>query len=395
MGEWAILWGIPSLLWAIEQILTGAGTSRLIHFQSKAKNQEANILFHNLLYLQLILALFLALLGLICCLGLPVAGWLNFNFISGPDAQHISAVLLGYMALVLFSNVIRMPFAAVGSFWIGNLHASCTQAMLFITQITLLKNQTTAHPITLAWGVFMMQTLCLGVLLLLFFVFCKPFTLGWRRPSRESLSVIMQDNLPLVGYAFSQSLLTQGFSLSIQLSLGPTFVAAFGTLRTLCRTFYQGSQIILSSTSPELAGAVARRDFTTIRKIRNLQLCLILTIFCFFTWMALKYHTNFLEYWSHGRFSFSNFQILIVLVGILLQVLWSRIGIFLMAALKHKLFYALILIVSVFYVGGLFFIRNRLDFNGFFIALFAYDFIIYLLSFAQAKSLLKNLRTNT
>jgi O-antigen/teichoic acid export membrane protein len=315
-----------------------------------------------------------------------VANWFELNQISNSNAQQISALIFVYMALVIFTNIVRISFSVVGRFWLGNLHQTTTQAVVLLIQVFLLWQSATAHPQFLAYGILGGYVCSSCILLLLFNIYCSPYTLRWKRPTSESLTTIMADNLPLMGFAFSQSLMVQGFTISIQLSLGPYYVSAFSILKTLSRTFYQGSNVILNATCPELTAAVARRDLLTISRIGHLQLAFILPTFFLFTCLTLLFHRFFLNWWTHGKVSFSNQEILIFLAGVFFLTLWSKQSQLLMATLQHRVFYVGAFGLSLLYAGSVFSIKSFLGFDAFLVAASLFELCLYIISRIQSQS---------
>ena len=385
MGEWMVLWSVPVMIWAMEQMMTGATVNRMIHLHSQGESSKANECLHHVLYLNTYLAAALLVLSLLCYFALPVADWFKLNQISNSHAQQISAVIFVYMALVIFTNIVRISFSVVGRFWLGNLHQSITQVVVLLIQVFLLWQSATAHPQFLAYGILGGYVCSSCILLLLFNIYCSPYTLRWKRPTSESLTTIMADNLPLMGFTFSQSLLVQGFTISIQLALGPYYVSAFSILKTLSRTFYQGSNVILNATCPELTAAVARRDLLTISRIGRLQLAFILPTFFLFTCLALLFHRFFLSWWTHGKVSFSNQEILIFLAGVFFLTLWSKQSQLLMATLQHRVFYVVAFGLSLLYAGSVFSIKSFLGFDAFLVAASLFELCLYIISRIQGQ----------
>jgi len=385
MGEWMVLWSVPAMIWAVEQMMTGASGNRMIRLHTLGEIAEANTCFHHLLFLHGCLAVLLLSLALLCLSIFPVAAWLHLKEISPATAQHISALIFAYMILVVFANIIRLPFSAVGKPWLGGFHWGFTQAAILISQITLLSHPAFANPLFLAWGILATHALCLGILLWLFHCTCRPYTLAWQKPSGVSLNTILADNLPLTGFVFSQSVLAQVFMISIQLALGPYFVSAFSILKTLSRTFYQGANAVIMSTGPDLTSAVARGDVSTIQKIGRLQLVFILPAYTVFVCLALPFHDLFLNWWAHGKVSFSNQEICIFLVGVFFLTLWSRQSQLLLAALHHRVFYGIALGLSLFYAGAVFTLRPFLSFDGFLAAASLFEASLYFISRVQAR----------
>jgi O-antigen/teichoic acid export membrane protein len=373
------------MIWAMEQMMTGATVNRMIHLHSQGESSKANECLHHVLYLNTYLAAALLVLSSLCYFVLPVANWFKLNQISNSHAQQISAVIFVYMALVIFTNIVRISFSVVGRFWLGNLHQSITQVVVLLIQVFLLWQSATAHPQFLAYGILGGYVCSSCILLLLFNIYCSPYTLRWKRPTSESLTTIMADNLPLMGFTFSQSLLVQGFTISIQLALGPYYVSAFSILKTLSRTFYQGSNVILNATCPELTAAVARRDLLTISRIGRLQLAFILPTFFLFTCLALLFHRFFLSWWTHGKVSFSNQEILIFLAGVFFLTLWSKQSQLLMATLQHRVFYVVAFGLSLLYAGSVFSIKSFLGFDAFLVAASLFELCLYIISRIQGQ----------
>lgn len=379
-GEWTVLWSIPAMIWAVEQMLIGAVAARLLHLQAKGESSEADTWFHNLLFLHLCLAVLLFGLALLCCYFLPVAWWLKLKEISAQDARHISALILVYMTLVIFANIVRIPFMLVGKFWLGNLHGSCTQAAILLSQVLLLSHSVSANPLFLVFGIITTHGLCLGVLVWIFRATCRPYTLAWKRPSWSSFCRIITDNLPPLGFNLAQTVLAQSFLISIQLTLGPYYVSAFSTLKTICRTFYQAAQIVLSGTGPELAMAIARKDFFTVKRIKWLLNALLVPAFFTFIFVFFLFQGFFIHWWTHGKIGFHNQEILIFSFGIPFLVLWTRNNYILNAAIQYKAFSYLALGFSLVMSGTIYKFRPLLSFDGFLAAASIVEFCLYLLS---------------
>ena len=168
--------------------------------------------------------------------------------------------------------------------------------------------------------------------------------------------------------------------ISIQLALGPYYVSAFSVLKTLSRTFYQGSNVVLNATGPDLASAVARHDLLTIKRIGKLQLAVILPAFLLFTCLALLFHNFFLDLWTHGKVFFSNQEILIFLSGVFFLTLWSKQSQLLLATLQHRTFYGLAFSLSLLYAGSVFGMKSFLTFDAFLALTSLFEACLYFLS---------------
>lgn len=386
MGEWMVLWSVPTMIWAVEQMMTGAAVNRMIHLHTQAKTAEAGLCLHHLLFLHACFTAFLMCLALLCYFSLPVADWLKLQEISISDARFISAIIFTHMALMIFSNVIRMPFSALGKLWLGTFQQTVASSAILVIQVVLLWNPSTAQPLTLAFGILGMHGLCVVGLVWQFYRFCGPYTLAWKRPTSDALRTIVADNLPLMGFTFSQSLMVQTFMISIQLSLGPYYVSAFSVLKTLSRAFYQGSNIVLNATGPDLTSAVARHDLLTIRRIGQLQLVFILPAFLLFTCLAILFHNFFLNWWTHGKVSFSNQEILIFLSGVFFLALWSKQSQLLLATLQHRTFYGVAFGLSLLYAGSVFGMKSFLSFDGFLVGASLFEACLYFISRIQIRA---------
>ncbi len=123
-----------------------------------------------------------------------------------------------------------------------------------------------------------------------------------------------------------QSVYMQGSTFVVRIVLGPTTVAIFNTVRTVCKSINALFSIVNGSIFPEVQIAYGKKDFNLVKSIYiyAMQVVFIVSIiglpFLFFFGPPLY------GWWTHNELSVSKSVWFIFMLGIPLNALWWTAG---------------------------------------------------------------------
>lgn len=144
-----------------------------------------------------------------------------------------------------------------------------------------------------------------------------------------------------------QSIYMQGSTFAVRIVLGPTAVAIFNTVRTVCKSINAAFSIVNGSIYPEIQVAYGKGNINMVKSIYiyAMQLVFILSIFGLF--FLLLFGQDLYSWWTHNELSISKDIWYIFMLGIPLNALWWTAGTVFRAINQPTLFSIYGFIVSV------------------------------------------------
>jgi O-antigen/teichoic acid export membrane protein len=285
-GEWLVITSIPSLLWTLDNGLSGLAANRMTVTSGAGDWTTTNLIFHNVLLIQGMLSLLI-----LAASGLFVSFFdvsAMFGFTRYPQlAHHAAAELLTRQAAgeVLFIMVLYMLMG----YGLGLLRAAYRACLLEARGVavgnferltnfgaTILVLTMHGHAVALALGVVISMSFWL-----VFSYFdvrhrCPKITFAFGPLSRTQLRAMTVDGLPVMAGTAASAFFLQGYLLLVNSLLGPVAVVMLNVIRTSSRSLLQAVGMVSSASGPELSRAYGARDWESY--LRLLKVLLAVTI---------------------------------------------------------------------------------------------------------------------
>jgi O-antigen/teichoic acid export membrane protein len=280
----------------------------------------------------------IAVVGMaIVLLLLPVISWASFLDTVGKREREIQWAVV-FLALAMFAS------------FLGELFYGRFRAAERAHQAILINSSQSWIELLFLFGVLQFSTrfdyLAAGVLggtLTYLLVYGTLSYFSYRDLTFRLADVRVEQfrNLFYKGFAFQafplgNALLFQGNLLAVQLILGPTAVALFGTVRTLVRVLNQALEVVSKSIWPELSYLFGKGNTDGIRSLHRLGvgLCVVLAVAGV---IGLAAFGPFLyDLWVGDSIALSFSLLLFFLLPIPFNALWLTSSTVLMACNRHQ-----------------------------------------------------------
>lgn len=277
-GEWLTLTIIPSVLAFSDLGLGSAVANSFVLKYSGGNKQNAANIAHTgfiVISISIVAGLLIGIIGLGLSLHFE---WLKHSIIPAKDA--IIALIAMMLAKVLnfYMQIFEAYFRAARKAALGINLSTISGLLNVVAGLVVL---------LLGYGVveFAISQLVVGVVTNLAYALIAEKTLHLNREFsgkfiQQEAKDILKNGL---GYLMSpvwQSLLFQGTTFVVRITLGPVAVTVFNTVRTLSRSVNQLYSIINGSIFPEIQYEIGVGNMEQARKIfsKSIQITLILSI---------------------------------------------------------------------------------------------------------------------
>lgn len=176
-----------------------------------------------------------------------------------------------------------------------------------------------------------------------------------------------------------QSIYFQGSTFVVRIVLGPTAVAVFNTVRTVCRSANAAFSTINGAIYPELQIAFGKGDIKIVRKIYTMamKMVFILAVACVI--FLIVFGPQLYRWWTHDKLSVTNPIWYIFMLGILFNALWWTSGTIFRAINKPMRFSLYGFIAASVSTGLTFLLSYPWGLAGAAIGFVSMDFLMFLL----------------
>ena len=123
-----------------------------------------------------------------------------------------------------------------------------------------------------------------------------------------------------------QSIYMQGSTFVVRIVLGPTAVAIFNTVRTVCKSINAVFSVVNGAIYPEIQVAYGKGDIITVKRVYILAMQGVLVISGFGLLFLCFFGQQLYGWWTHNELDVPNLVWFIFMLGIPLNALWWTAG---------------------------------------------------------------------
>jgi O-antigen/teichoic acid export membrane protein len=335
-GEWLVLTSIPSLLWTLDNGLSGLAGSKMAVLTGGGDWEEANEIFRAVLWVQGMLSIAVFSVTALIVSTTNVSSIFGFAHMSRSDSGKVLLLMIGYMLLGFGVGLLKSAYRAstqearavtVSNFWRMTDFFATVGVLCF-----------GGHAVVLAcclvcsisfWNIFMfldIRSRCPRV----------DFSL---KPARGAhLRKTLYDGVPILANEAAGAFFLQGYPLVVNHLLGVEMVVILTTIRTASRTLLQAVQMVSMASSSELSRTYGIKDWESYLRLLKVLLavtiwaaagaCLGLTLFG--PWAIGK--------WTSGKIAVDHLTMFLFALSVACQSAWGACGYILVSTNMHHFF---------------------------------------------------------
>ena len=332
-GEWLVIFSIPSLLWTLDNGLSGLAANRMTVASGAGDWKLCNLIFHNVLVIQGSLSLLILLVaGWYAVVGNTAAAF-GFKLMSRTEAGEVLFALIAYMLLGYGLGLMRAAYRASALEARGVSIANGGRLTDFLAQIAVLMRH--GHALHLALA--LLASMSFWVLFSIFDVRrrCPNVTFALGPLSREQFGRMMVDGLPVMAGTAAGAFFLQGYPLIVNSVLGPVAVVTLTAIRTASRTLLQLTGIVTNASVSEMARTYGSRDWEGY--LRLLKVLLAVTF-----WTSIGVGLGLtvagpwiIGKWTSGRVLVDHPLMLLFAISVACQSGWNACGSILFSTNMH------------------------------------------------------------
>lgn len=263
-GEWLMLAAIPVYL-SIADGGFARAASRDMSMRTAAGDQPGALSVYQSIWLLLLGVSLLVGLTTFGLEILPIAQWLDFQFIDSASTKVVLLLLVTHVLVGFQGGLINGGFWCSGRYPLGMLLAAQTALIEFISlAVALFLDGGPIEAASAFLGGRVVGTLLSWIVLR----FATPWLhFGWKRASMSEIRRLTAPALASLAFPLGNALNIQGMRIIVGIVLGPPAVAIFTPIRTMTRMAMQPRAIITQLMQPEMAFAYGREDKVLFRRI--------------------------------------------------------------------------------------------------------------------------------
>lgn len=176
-----------------------------------------------------------------------------------------------------------------------------------------------------------------------------------------NLKLLQKMLIPSVGFLsfpFGNAIISQGFSLIVNLFLGAPVLVLFNTTRTLVNFIKQLVNIVSSAIWPEFSIAFGKMDFQKMKDLHRLSIGLSTLICIICSFLIMLFGKYIFIVWTNNKVTFNLGLMLSFVIVLINNTFWYTSSMCLMATNKHVKLGVYYLLLSVLSIGALYFFLN-------------------------------------
>jgi O-antigen/teichoic acid export membrane protein len=328
-GEWLIITSVPIMLWVLDSGLSGLAGNRMTVAAGSGDLARANLIFHNVLFIQGILSLVILVLAGSYCSTVNVCHTFNFQASSSAEAHLVTP---HQASVTLFCMIIYMLFG----YGLGLLRAAYRASMLEARGVALLNVRLLAevivvigvlscggHAVSVATG--MLSNMAFWFLAGFFDAKrrCPGITWSFGPLHPAQAQAMLVDGLPVFAGTAASAFFLQGYPLIVNGTLGAAAVVTLTAPRTVSRTLLQVVGIVNAAAGSELSRNFGNKDWDAY--LRILKVLIATTVWAsigaavgltlFGPWVIAK--------WSIGKVIISHQLMFLFALSVACQCCWT------------------------------------------------------------------------
>jgi O-antigen/teichoic acid export membrane protein len=348
-GEWLVITSIPSLLWTLDNGLSGLAANRMTVASGRGDWKVANLIFHNVLLIQGSLSVAILILSGIFLSVVNVNAMFGFS-----RFEHLAHAPVNEMLMtpqqageVLFIMIAQMLMG----YGLGLTRAAYRSSMLEARGVAIANLERLTYFCSVVLVLTLRgQTVAVALVMLASTTFwlvlsyfdsrrrCPNITFAFGPLSRTQLRAMTVDGVPVMAGTAANAFFLQGYLLIVNSILGPAAVVMLNVIRTASRSLLQLVNMVSNASGPELSRTYGSRDWEGY--LRLLKVLLAVTV-----WISLAVGIGLavagpwvVEKLSSGRVLVHHPVMILFAVSVACQASWGACGSVLYATNMHHVF---------------------------------------------------------
>jgi O-antigen/teichoic acid export membrane protein len=335
-GEWLVITSIPSLLWTLDSGLSGLAGNRMTVASGSGDWARANVIFHNVLFVQGLLSLAILLLSGWYLETGNVSATFGFTLMGRQEAGEVLFIMIIYMLFGYGLGLLRAAFRSSMLEARGVSLFNFNRLSEFVVQMAILACH--GHAIALATG--MLANMCFWCVagFIDARIRCPQIRFAVWPISGTQMKSMLVDGVPVFAGTAAGAFFLQGYPLIVNSTLGPVAVVTLTTIRTGSRTLLQMVGIVSNASTSELSRTYGSKDWEGY--LRLLKVLAAMTL-----WTSLAAAVGLalagpwvIHLWTSGRVLVSHDIMLLFGLSIACQCAWSACGTILFSVNMHHAF---------------------------------------------------------
>ena len=378
-GEWLVITAIPSLLWTLDNSLSGLAASRMTVASGSGDWARANLIFHNVLCVQGTLSIIiLALTGYFVATG-NISSAFGFTLMTRTQSGEVLFLMILYMLLGYSLGLMRAAYRACKMEARGIAILNFRALTDFLATIIVLTLH--GHAVALACGWLASMFFWVAYCYIDVRRRCPEITFAFGPVSRDQFVSMMVDGLPVLAGTAAGAFFLQGYPLIVNRLLGPATVVTLTAIRTASRTLLQVTGLVCTASSSELSRTYGSRDWDGY-----LRLLKVLVAVTLWTSVAAVLGLSLagpwvIEKWTWGKVIVDHQIMLLFVLSVVCQSCWNACGSILFSTNMHHAFNYAYLFLTLAGLGAANIAMHYFGFLGVPMTMLAVDAILLVWAF--------------
>jgi O-antigen/teichoic acid export membrane protein len=319
-GEWLMLSAVPLYLSFSDGGFAGAACREMTMRSGSGDKKGVVAVFQSTWLLLVFISGSAYMLTFVIVGVLPIKEILGFTVLDVNEIRSVILLLVAHVLIGFQGGLLNGGFWVSGRYPTGMYFLSLTRILEFSgLSISVIMG---GGPVEAAIG-YLIGRVCGTTLMLYGQRRATPWLRhGFSRVSITELRKLIVPAFASLAFPLGNALNIQGMRLAVGISLGPTAVAIFSTLRTLSRLVIQPRAIINQLFQPELSLSFGANDMSLFRHLFR-KSCQFSFWGCFLFCVLVGPITHFLfPFWSGGKLTIDWLTYSVLLLAAFVNGIW-------------------------------------------------------------------------
>lgn len=333
-GEWLILTAIPAYFALSDVGFASVAANEMTMLVARGDRDKAIEVFQSTWVFICIASAAIYILAVSAIYFLPITHMLKISLLPPSQVTLILMILVFHIMLGLQGGLFDAGYRcdgnyAIGVFWLNLLRLSESMAMIAV--VTL--DGTPLYCVLAFLGV---RAIGYSMMRLILYKKSPWIKFGVTHVKIATVKKLSSPAIAFMAYPLGNMLNIQGMVIAVSTILGPTYVVAFSTARTLSRLAFQAIDKIKNTIWPEISAAFGAHDIALARTLHRqffqLSSWLAVTLVVFLLIFGQKIYI----FWTHGKVSFDYVFFALLLLGIVVNTFWYMSSVIQTATNQHQ-----------------------------------------------------------
>jgi len=333
-GEWLILAAIPVYLSFSDFGFASAASTEMTMLVARNDRPRALAVFQSASVLVLVSSVVVGAAVVASATAIPFARWWNFTSITAPEIPLIFQLLGAYVLMCLQTELLAAGLRCNGRYALSVFISHSIRLFEFaLVMFALIYG---AGPVTIAIAYLAGRLVGYLVMLAVLKRFSPWLSIGIAHAKGSTISRLASPAIAFMGFPIGNALSLQGAVLIVGSILGPVAVVAFSATRTLTRFILQLTAAVNSTIWPELSAALGMEDYALARKLHR-NACRLAFWTALIIGICMMIGGSWIIHeWTSGKIAPEPAVLAVLLVGTLLNSLWSTSSVVFASINRHQ-----------------------------------------------------------